>query len=351
MSGSRPGRVDGREVPPDTPVRFGWREPGEHAGGNVPARLVLTTPATGPTAADETAIASGRRVILEESEGLGTLARAIDGSFAAVVALLAEVAGRVVVTGMGKSGHVACKIAATLASTGTPALYVHPAEASHGDLGMITAQDAVLALSNSGETTELRDLILYTRRFSIPLIGLVGRAPSTLAEAADLTLLLPEVGEACPMGLAPTTSTTCMLALGDALAVALLERRGFSPHDFAVFHPGGKLGSQLLRVEQLMHRGDDLPLIGPEASLADAVLQMTRKRLGCVGVRRGRAAGRDHHRRRLAPAHGAGHPEPHRRGDHDPPPAHDRAARARGRGRGGDERAASPRQRAVRGRG
>ena len=285
MSGSRAGRVDDREVPPDTPGRFGLRERAERrAGGNVPASLTLTTPAPGSSVADETAIASGRRVILAESEGLSTLAMAIDGSFAAVVALLAEVAGRVVVTGMGKSGHVAYKIAATLASTGTPALYVHPAEASHGDLGMITPQDAVLALSNSGETSELRDLILYTRRFSIPLIALVGRAPSTLAEAADLTLLLPDVGEACPMGLAPTTSTTCMLALGDALAVALLERRGFSAHDFAVFHPGGKLGSQLLRVEQLMHRGDDLPLIGPEASLADAVLQMTRKRLGCVGV-------------------------------------------------------------------
>ena len=141
---------------------------------------------------------------------------------------------------------------------------MHPAEASHGDLGMITPQDAVLALSNSGETTELRDLILYTRRFSIPLIGMVGRPASTLADAADLCLVLPEVGEACPMGLAPTTSTTCMLALGDALAVALLERRGFSARDFAVFHPGGKLGSQLLRVEQLMHQGDDLPLVSPD---------------------------------------------------------------------------------------
>ena len=209
---------------------------------------------------------------------------------------------------MGKSGHVACKIAATLASTGTPALYVHPAEASHGDLGMITPQDAVLALSNSGETTELRDLILYTRRFSIPLIGLVGRAPSTLAEAADLTLLLPEVGEACPMGLAPTTSTTCMLALGDALAVALLERRGFSAHDFAVFHPGGKLGSQLLRVEQLMHQR--------RRPAADRTRGQPRRRRAAddqeaAGLRRrgrGRAAGRDHHRRRSAPAHGARHP-------------------------------------------
>ena len=250
------------------------------------ASLALTPSDAGSTATDETAIASGRRVVLAEAQGLEALARAVDGTFAAVVARLAEVAGcgRVVVSGMGKSGHVGCKIAATLASTGTPAIFVHPAEASHGDLGMITPQDAVLALSNSGETAELRDLILYTRRFSIPLVALVGRAPSTLAEAADHVLLLPEVGEACPMGLAPTTSTTCMLALGDALAVALLERRGFSARDFAVFHPGGKLGSQLLRVEQLMHKGEDLPLIGPDATVADAVLEMTKKRLGCVGV-------------------------------------------------------------------
>jgi arabinose-5-phosphate isomerase len=253
------------------------------------ANLALPTPVAGPAAADggDRAVAVGRRVVLAESAALTELAATVDRSFAAAVGLLAEVAGRVVVTGMGKSGHVARKIAATLASTGTPALYVHPAEASHGDLGMITPQDAVIALSNSGETSELRDVILYTRRFSIPLIGLVGRAPSTLAEAADHLLLLPEVGEACPMGLAPTTSTTCMLALGDALAVALLERRGFSARDFALFHPGGKLGSQLLRVEQLMHRGDDLPLVGPGASLADAVLEMTRKRLGCVGVAQG----------------------------------------------------------------
>ena len=232
----------------------------------------------------DAAIGSGRRVIVAEAEALQTLAAAIDGTFAAAVELLAGVTGRVVVSGMGKSGHVARKIAATLSSTGTPAIYVHPAEASHGDLGMITAQDAVLALSNSGETNELRDLILYTRRFSIPLIAIVGRPASTLADSSDLCLLLPEVGEACPMGLAPTTSTTCMLALGDALAVALLERRDFSARDFAVFHPGGKLGSQLLRVEQLMHKGDELPLVTPTTNLADAVLQMTRKRLGCVGV-------------------------------------------------------------------
>ncbi len=230
------------------------------------------------------ALASGRQVIATEAEALRRLAEGVDQGFADAVDLLAAVTGRACVTGMGKSGHVARKIAATLASTGTPALYVHPAEASHGDLGMITPQDAVVALSNSGETPELRDLILYTRRFSIPLIAVVGRAASTLADAADLSLVLPDVREACPMGLAPTTSTTCMLALGDALAVALLERRGFSARDFAVFHPGGKLGSQLLRVEQLMHKGEDLPLVTPSTRIADAVLEMTRKRLGCAGV-------------------------------------------------------------------
>lgn len=230
------------------------------------------------------AIDGGRRVILAEAAALERLADAIDGSFTAAVDRLGDVTGRIVVTGMGKSGHVARKIAATFASTGAPALFVHPAEASHGDLGMITSQDAVLALSNSGETTELRDLILYTQRFSIPLVAIVGRAGSTLTEAADLALVLPPITEACPMGLAPTTSTTCMLALGDALAVALLERRGFSARDFAVFHPGGKLGSQLMRVEQLMHKGDDLPLVSPRTLLLDVVFRMTDKRLGCVGV-------------------------------------------------------------------
>jgi arabinose-5-phosphate isomerase len=235
-------------------------------------------------AATSPAVASARRVITAEADALRVLAHQVGSAFAEVVDRLAAVGGRVVVTGMGKSGHVARKIAATLASTGTPALFVHPAEASHGDLGMITPQDAVVALSNSGETPELRDLILYTRRFGILLVGIAGRARSTLVEAADLALVLPEVREACPMGLAPTTSTTCMLALGDALAVALLERRGFSASDFALFHPGGKLGSQLLRVEQLMHKGDELPLVGPDCPMVEAVLQMSDKRLGCVGV-------------------------------------------------------------------
>ena len=234
--------------------------------------------------ADEQAVATARRVIRTEAEALGALERAIGAEFAAAVELLAAVGGRIVVSGMGKSGHVGRKIAATLASTGTPALFVHPAEASHGDLGMITPADAVLALSNSGETSELKDLTLYTRRFKIPLVALVGRSPSTLAEAADLCLVLPAAAEACPMGLAPTTSTTCMLALGDALAVALLERKGFGAREFAVLHPGGKLGAQLLRVEQIMRRGEQLPLVGLEASARETVLEMTRGCLGCVGV-------------------------------------------------------------------
>ncbi len=230
------------------------------------------------------AIASGRRVVEAEARALAELSRHIGPSFAEAVERIAQTAGRVIVTGMGKSGHVARKIAATLASTGTPALYVHPAEASHGDLGMITPDDLVLALSNSGETAELRDITLYTRRFRIPLVAVVGRHRSTLAENADLALVLPEVEEACPLGLAPTTSTTLMLALGDALAVALLERKGFSPRQFAEFHPGGRLGARLVRVDQLMRRGDELPLIRLGGSMREAVLEMTRKCLGCVGV-------------------------------------------------------------------
>jgi arabinose-5-phosphate isomerase len=227
---------------------------------------------------------SGRRVVLTEAAALQKVADSIGTAFVEAVELLASVRGRVVVTGMGKSGHVARKIAATFASTGTPAMFVHPAEASHGDLGMITRDDAVLALSNSGETSELRDITLYTRRFDIPLIAMVGRPHSTLVDTADVALVLPAVGEACPMGLAPTTSTTCMLALGDALAVALLERSGFTARDFAEFHPGGKLGSQLLRVEQLMHQGDELPVVTVDCPMTDAVLEMTHKRLGCTGV-------------------------------------------------------------------
>ncbi len=225
-----------------------------------------------------------RAVLATEAAGLNALAGALDARFDDAVALLAGVNGRVVVSGMGKSGHVARKIAATLASTGTPALFVHPAEASHGDLGMVVPGDAVLALSNSGETAELADIIAHARRFGLPLIGITARAGSALAEAADVALLLPTAEEACPMGLAPTTSTTMQIALGDALAVALLTRRGFTAADFRQFHPGGRLGSRLKRVRELMHTGEAIPLAGTETAMDRAVLTMTEKRFGCVGV-------------------------------------------------------------------
>ncbi|MDX1540408.1 MAG: KpsF/GutQ family sugar-phosphate isomerase [Geminicoccaceae bacterium] len=232
----------------------------------------------------EGARAAGRRVLAVEADALTTLAQALDDSFERAVERLAGVAGRVVVTGMGKSGHIARKIASSFASTGTPALFVHPAEASHGDLGMITAADLVLALSNSGETPELAHLVDYSRRFEIPLVAMVGRRRSALADAADVALVLPPLEEACPLGLAPTTSTTCMLALGDALAVALLERRGFGANDFGVLHPGGRLGQRLIRVAELMHQGSAVPLVALAAPMSEALLVMTEKRLGCVGV-------------------------------------------------------------------
>lgn len=229
-------------------------------------------------------IASARRVLDIEAQALQALGLSLGDDFVAAIHALATASGRVIVTGMGKSGHVARKIAATLASTGTPAFFVHPAEASHGDLGMVMAGDAVVALSNSGETPELGDLVAYTRRFGITLISITSRSGSTLATSADVSLVLPPIPEACPMGLAPTTSTTMMLALGDALAVALLERKKFSPADFQVFHPGGQLGKRLLKVCDLMHGGDGLPLVSPEARMADVLLTITAKSLGCAGV-------------------------------------------------------------------
>ncbi len=227
---------------------------------------------------------AARRVLALEAEALGQLAATLDDRFTQAVALLAGATGRLVVSGMGKSGHVGRKIAATLASTGTPSLFVHPAEASHGDLGMIVAGDAVLALSNSGETAELADLVAHTRRFGLPLVCITGRADSTLARAADVALTLPPAPEACPMGLAPTTSTTMQLALGDAIAVALLTRRGFTAADFRTFHPGGKLGAQLCRVRELMHGGAEMPLAGPDTTMDAALLAMTAKRFGCLGI-------------------------------------------------------------------
>ncbi|HEY5598525.1 MAG TPA: KpsF/GutQ family sugar-phosphate isomerase [Kiloniellales bacterium] len=219
-----------------------------------------------------------------ESEGLTALAGVLDGALTKMLDMLAAANGRITVTGMGKSGHVARKIAATLASTGTPAQFVHPGEASHGDLGMIAPGDAVLALSNSGDTAELGDIVGYTRRFAIPLAAMTGVVHSALAEAADVAIILPRVPEACPMGLAPTTSTTMMLALGDAIAIALLERKGFSVQDFQVLHPGGSLGRQLLRVADIMHGPEELPLCRPETPMADAILVMTNRRFGCVGI-------------------------------------------------------------------
>ncbi|BAE52737.1 KpsF/GutQ family sugar-phosphate isomerase [Paramagnetospirillum magneticum] len=234
--------------------------------------------------ADSDALAIARRVLDTEARALDSLAASLDGPFLQAVTLIERAPGRVIVTGMGKSGHVARKIAATMASTGCPAFYVHPAEASHGDLGMVTRDDAVVALSNSGETPELGDIIAYTRRFEIGLIGITSRHGSTLATASDVALVLPANPEACPMGLAPTTSTTMMLALGDALAVTLLERKGFTAADFKVFHPGGQLGQRLLKVADLMHGGDGLPLVGAEAKMAEVLLVMTAKSLGCAGV-------------------------------------------------------------------
>lgn len=229
------------------------------------------------------AAAVGRRVLQVEADALRQMADGLDGAFSKAVETLSK-AGRVVCTGVGKSGHVGRKIAATLASTGTPALFVHATEASHGDLGMIGADDAVLALSKSGETRELADVIAYAKRFGIPLIGITSAADSALGRSSDVLLLLPPAPEAAENVDAPTTSTTLQMALGDALAVALLERRGFSALDFRVFHPGGKLGSALRTVGDLMHRGEELPLVSPETPMRDTLLTMTEKRFGCVGV-------------------------------------------------------------------
>ena len=240
-----------------------------------------------PESGFSASVAAGVRVLRAEADALIDLAAALDQRFERAVEMIAGISGRVVVTGMGKSGHVGRKIAATFASTGTPAMYVHPGEASHGDLGMVTPTDLVLALSNSGETPELADIVGYTRRVSVPLLAIVGRADSTLSDTADLALILPRHAEACPMGLAPTTSTTATLALGDALAIALLERRGFGTQDYSVLHPGGSLGKKLIRVEQLMHRGDGLPLCELHTPITEVMLEMGAKRLGCVGVLNG----------------------------------------------------------------
>ena len=229
-------------------------------------------------------LAAASRVLRAEADGILALAQELGINFVRALDILSGARGRVVVTGMGKSGHIGRKIAATLASTGTPALFVHPAEAGHGDLGMIAPGDVVLALSNSGGTPELAAIIAYTRRFRIPLVAVTAGAGSALAEAADALLLLPRADEACPLGLAPTTSTTMTLALGDAIAIALLERRGFSTSDFQILHPGGQIGRKLLKVADIMHSGDSLPLVPPATSIRETVLAMTAKGFGCAGI-------------------------------------------------------------------
>jgi len=251
-----------------------------------PAQSRTPSPALAKDEADARSdLAAARRVLEIEAAGLADLSAALGASFPVAINLLVAVSGRIVVTGMGKSGHIGRKIAATLASTGSPAFFVHPAEASHGDLGMIKqGDDAIMALSNSGETTELADVVDYAKRFEIPLIGLTARADSALAQAADAALVLPASAEACPMGLAPTTSTTMTLALGDAIAVALMERKGHSSDNFHVLHPGGKLGRRLLKVAEIMHKGDEIPLVDEDTAMRDTLLAMTAKSFGCVGV-------------------------------------------------------------------
>ncbi|MFC2969927.1 KpsF/GutQ family sugar-phosphate isomerase [Acidimangrovimonas pyrenivorans] len=232
-------------------------------------------------------LATARRVIRAEAEALELLAEELDGGFAGAIELILKAPGRVIVSGMGKSGHVGRKIAATLASTGTPAHFVHPAEASHGDLGMVTEGDVALVLSNSGETAELADIIAHTRRFGIPLIGVASRPESTLLRQSDVAITLPAAPEACGSGIVPTTSTTMTLALGDALAIALMEHRAFTPEHFRQFHPGGKLGARLAKVGDLMHPLAELPLVAAGTPMSDALLVMSQKGFGVVGVTEG----------------------------------------------------------------
>ena len=245
-----------------------------------------STAATPTTAASLSAFAaSGRRVFAIEAEGLAAVASRLDGDFSDACRLMIAASGRVVCTGMGKSGHIARKIAATLASTGTPAFYVHPGEAGHGDLGMITDADVVLALSNSGETDELLMLLPVLKRQGNKLVTMTGRPGSTLAREGDVHLDVSVPAEACPLHLAPTSSTTAALAMGDALAVALLEARGFTADDFARSHPAGALGRRLLlHIADIMHRGDEVPRIGPDASISEALVEMSRKRLGFTAI-------------------------------------------------------------------
>lgn len=241
-----------------------------------------------PLEGDATHAASAHRTLAAEIAGLEALSAALTGPMRAAFAQAVETAraagGRIAVTGMGKSGHVARKVAATLASTGSPAFFLHPAEASHGDLGMLAAGDVVLALSQSGETPELKDVLQHCKRFDLPLVAMTAEAGSALAQAADVVLLLPRAEEACPNQLAPTTSTTMQMALGDALAIALLEARGFSAADFRAFHPGGRLGARLVTVGELMGRGEAVPVISEHATIGQAIVEISAKRYGGAAV-------------------------------------------------------------------
>lgn len=234
------------------------------------------------------AISSALRTVRTELSGLEALAAALENglseAFAEAVALLSDVSGRVIVTGVGKSGHIGSKIAATLASTGTPAFFVHPSEANHGDLGMIGRDDAILAISWSGETTELKGIVTYARRFSIPLIAITSGSQSTLAREASVVIALPRAAEACPHGLAPTTSTLLQLVVGDSLAVALLEARGFTTEHFRTFHPGGQLGASLTQIREIMHVGNEVPIVASGTGMRDAIIEISRKGFGCVAV-------------------------------------------------------------------
>ena len=233
---------------------------------------------------NEEILKQGRYVLNLEADALKSVADNLGDSFIQAVHLIYNTKGRVIVTGMGKSGHVGKKIAATLASVGTPSFFVHPAEASHGDLGMFTTDDVILALSYSGESKELADVIAFSRRFNIKLICMVGNAQSTLAKASDIVICYPPFKVACSFGMAPTTSTTVSLAMGDALAMTLLEMKGFSKEQYGIRHPGGKLGALLLKVSELMAKEDELPLVSDESTMSDTLVEMTKKKLGCVGV-------------------------------------------------------------------
>ncbi|MBO7097816.1 MAG: KpsF/GutQ family sugar-phosphate isomerase [Alphaproteobacteria bacterium] len=233
---------------------------------------------------DNKDILAAKKVIDREVEALEIMKNELDGNLSKVLDAIEAIKGRVIVTGMGKSGHIGRKIAATLASTGTPAFFVHPGEASHGDLGMLTPEDIVVAISNGGESRELSDILIYCKRYNIPIIAITKNADSTLGKAGDYFLRLPNDGEACPLGLAPTSSTTATVVLGDVLAICLMERKGFSATDYKQRHPGGKLGAILCKVSDLMHSGDEMPLVDEDAIMQDALIVMSAKMLGCVGI-------------------------------------------------------------------